>query len=362
MLINYNAFDNSGLRSINLPDSIRHIGSRAFRSTKILNIRIPASIISLGEQSFADNRCMFSVEMPDNCCISCNNSLFLGSFSLRNIAFRTVRTLYPVLDYNDNLPMVIISPGYDLSKLFGSNKEALVALTQRFEGLPIHRHIYYQTYGKEPLTKESLFDASHIKRSGSRENLRRKLDTSGNKQDCLGMTPLHILACSSKQDLGPYQTLVDVYPTNLVIKDRWGALAFLYLLWGDAPDDIVTYLSRKYNSLHPNFDFDWGAMIIVLTNSNVPPDIIGRLLRVKCEFFMEQTLCWEMIVVQLIEGQWRNTPAKRELFLTTVKLYLDERVSALGIKGWKDVIEKSCIPSCHRVQQRGLKLRILSIV
>jgi hypothetical protein len=71
---------------------------------------------------------------------------------------------------------------YDLHQLFGSIEEIISALQHQFDGLPIHSIVYYLLYHQGVLQK--LMDAI-------------KLDPTGNQQDCLGMTPLHILACSS---------------------------------------------------------------------------------------------------------------------------------------------------------------------
>ena len=61
-------------------------------------------------------------------------------------------------------------------------------------------------------------------RSGQLQSLRKKLDPTGSQQDCLGMTPLHILTCSSVHDLELYCLIVDNYPANLITEDGWGAL------------------------------------------------------------------------------------------------------------------------------------------
>jgi len=66
-------------------------------------------------------------------------------------------------------------------------------------------------------------------RSGQRRTLRSKLDPTGSQQDCLGMTPLHILTCSTVHDLELYRVIVEKYPANLITEDRWGALPLLYV-------------------------------------------------------------------------------------------------------------------------------------
>ena len=71
-------------------------------------------------------------------------------------------------------------------------------------------------------------------RSGQRRSLRSILDPTGTQQDCLGMTPLHILACSTVDDLSLYQLLIEKYPEGLITEDRFGALPLLYIYCGDA--------------------------------------------------------------------------------------------------------------------------------
>ena len=51
--------------------------------------------------------------------------------------------------------------------------------------------------------------------------LRRKLNPMDNQQDCLGITPLHILTCSSVHDLEVYRLIVENYPANLITQDKW---------------------------------------------------------------------------------------------------------------------------------------------
>jgi hypothetical protein len=88
------------------------------------------------------------------------------------------------------------------------------------------------------------------------------VDPTGFEVDCLGMTPLHILACSTVQCLEVYQLMVELYPDNLIVEDAWGAVPLLYVIWGDAPSEIVSFLVNSYQSLFPNHEFDWNDMVI----------------------------------------------------------------------------------------------------
>ena len=126
---------------------------------------------------------------------------------------------------------------YNLFQLFGTIAEIISELQHRFDGIPIHRLIYYQSYNQGVL--QDLIAVINM-RSGN------KLNPTGNQQDCLGMTPLHILACSSVHDLVLYRVIIENYPTNLITEDRWGALPMLYAFWGAAPSEIIQFLIESY--------------------------------------------------------------------------------------------------------------------
>jgi len=94
------------------------------------------------------------------------------------------------------------------------------------------------------------------------------LHPTGNLRDCLGMTPLHILSCSSVHDLELYCVIVEKYPTNLITEDRWGALPILYLFWGAAPSEIIQFFLASYQSLFPGHVFNWTMMVETMGRFN----------------------------------------------------------------------------------------------
>ena len=144
----------------------------------------------------------------------------------------------------------------DLLHIFDTLEAIVNALKIRFAGLPIHSKMYYISY-YNTVTSEGIHSASIIDENG-------ELDPSGLQQDCLGMTPLHILACSTVHSLELYQLMVEKYPENLIVEDAWGALPLLYAVWGDAPSEIVQFLVNSYQSHYPNHEFDWNDMVITL--------------------------------------------------------------------------------------------------
>jgi len=209
------AFYHSLRCPIRLHNGIESIGQYTFAHCIFTNFRVPPLITVIPKGILYWCKSMFSLELPKNV-MEIENYAFYYCYCLRNGAFP------PNAVINEN----IFGEGSeiersDLPLLFGSIAEIIRQLQHRFDGLPIHRIVYYQSYNRGVL--QNLFAAINM-RSGQRQSLRKKLDPTGSQQDCLGMTPLHILTCSSVHDLELYCLIVDNYPANLITEDGWGAL------------------------------------------------------------------------------------------------------------------------------------------
>ena len=130
--------------------------------------------------------------------------------------------------------------GYnDLRMLFDSQKEIESALKSRFVGLPVHELCYFSSQQQaEVVLKQlnSIIDAENNYK-GHEGNY-----TVHANQDCLGMTPLHILACSTKHDLGLFQSIMAHHPGSIITEDKWVCLPILYAIWSNASHDIVQLL------------------------------------------------------------------------------------------------------------------------
>ena len=55
-----------GIRTINLPDGITHLGNNAFISTSVSNMVVPNSVVSIGNNCFAVNEWMQTLSLPAN--------------------------------------------------------------------------------------------------------------------------------------------------------------------------------------------------------------------------------------------------------------------------------------------------------
>jgi hypothetical protein len=266
----------------------------------------------------------FSVELPADV-TEIGTYAFAYCYCLRNVAFPPV--------FGDNIFGGQASfERCDLYQLFGSIEEIISELQHRFDGLPIHSLVYYQSYNQGLL--HNLIAAINM-RSGQ-----RMLDPTGNQQDCLGMTPLHILACSSVHDLEVYRLIVENYPTNLITEDRWGALPLLYVFWGAAPIEIKDFLLDRYQSLYPDHVFNWTMMVETMGRCDTPKECIKNLILVKKMHFPEQSIDWGYLL-----DKFANNPAYhslsslfKERMQFLVMCGMSSSVEALPFKVWRDFI------------------------
>jgi hypothetical protein len=219
----------------------------------------------------------------------------------------------------------ILHEASDLLLLFGSIAESIRELKHRFNELPIHSIVYFQPYNQGVL--QNLINAT-------------KLDRTGNQQDCLGMTPLHILTCSSVHDPELYRIIIEKYPANLITEDRWGALPLLYAFWGAAPTEIIQFLLDSYQSLYPGHVFNWTMMVETIGRSDTPMECIENLLGVKQMHFPDQTIDWVYLLDTFASSSHHSFGGlpfqERMQFL--VMCGMSDSVEALAFKVWRDHI------------------------
>jgi hypothetical protein len=216
----------------------------------------------------------------------------------------------------------IFDEATDLLQLFGSIADIIRQLKLRFDDLPLHSTVYVQPCNQGVLQRLITSD--------------NELDPTGNQQDCLGMTPLHILACSSVHDLEVYRLIVEKYPANLITEDRWGALPLLYAFWGDAPVEIINFLIDSYQSLYPDHEFDWTDMVITLGRANAPVDVIQNLLDVQHTLYPGYNIGWDQILEELSRVSDDEPFVHPATFCFLTRCSIATRVSAIGVKHFRD--------------------------
>jgi hypothetical protein len=292
------AFHRAGLTEFNLPDSVEDCGT--FKDCHFLNLRMPPRITKFDTGIFevhGDNR-IISIELPDNI-----KQVFIAQLpNVRNIAF-------PV---GCSVDIGNVEP-----KKRAFLYDTTYRLQHRFDRLPLHKICYYHSYHDTTKVlmdmKRAMFPRSTKSRRGN------KLSDIGKRQDFMGMTPLHILACSTKHNLEMYQLLVGAYPEILIVKDNiWGELPLLYAFRCNAPIEIIQFLMESYKAKYPTYEFAWEGMVQQLIGCGAPLPRIQMLLDTHEQSFPYQKLNRVHLAIQLacdLDENIVNVPMKSFRFL-----------------------------------------------
>ena len=278
---------------------------------------------------------------------------FMDCMSLRNLALPPPNSVLSIDSDLDFFGITFFNQTFadcdDLKQLFGSGEGIFNALRCRFDNLPVHKMLYYQSYNN--VTTDQLNNATDIRVT----RRRKKLDPTGMQQDCLGMTPLHILACSTVQNIELYKVLVDKYPENLITEDRWGAVPLLYALWGTAPDEIVQFLVKSYQSIYPDYKMNWTKMVETLGKAGVI-DVVQNLVDLQQKYFPQDHIEWDTVLENVSQVNIWHCEAD---VVPLLHLSISKRVKAIGVKKWRDDITNAKITKlsphhqCSIIQKRA---------
>ena len=319
------------LESINIPSTVKTIGSWAFAHVPLKNLTLPDNIERIGNHAFwnwneafaiarlpslittiSGSMCrskeLLSMELPESI-ERVDNEGFDSSMVLRNLA----------LPSNAEIGFDVFKDCLDLKQL-GSERNIINILKHRFDNLPIHKMLYYQSFGQGRIMR-SQFDDPSIK-----------------QQDTLGMTPLHRLACSTMHNIELYKILIENHPESLITKDKWGAIPLLYAIWRDAGKEIRKLLVKSYLTIFPNYKFDWTMMMETLARANVDGDILQHLHNIQINSFPDQCIDWDMIIEKAIthsDSDHPNYYITTETFRQLVIRRIAKRVRAMQNKDEK---------------------------
>ena len=306
------------MREVQLTDGVESIGSWAFSFCCLTKFRSPPLVTTISFGMLSNNKRFFSLELPE-IIIQVEQNAFGSCYSLRNIAL-AFNTVVGGITYH------VFDGCHDLLHIFGTKEAIVNALRSRFNELPVHCKMYYISY--YPVVLEEICNLI-MSENGH-------LDPTGNQQDCLGMTPLHILACSTVQCLELYQVIVDKYPNNLIVQDAWGAVPLFYAIWGHVPSEIVEFLVKSYQSLYPVHDFNWTGMLITLGRANAPERVIQNLIDLQQSLSPEYNIDWDQVLRNLAAETKYNMYPKTFCFLT--RCSIATRVKAIGVKHFRDAM------------------------
>ena len=208
-------------------------------------------------------------------------------------------------------------------------------LKSRFNGLPMHKICYYQAYNDTDTTIARLEKVISKKGSWKLRGL----------EDCLGMTPLHILACSKKQDMRVWKFLSSSprFPEMLATEDMWGCLPIFYAFANEAPLEIILFLLQNYRLFSPGDQFYVGKQLVKeLSVCGVSLDSIKFILKLP-ELAHVQSTDWEQVILdmaklgraQLASSRPQTPSVPIEIFRYLFDFSITDRVNKLGIKQWR---------------------------
>jgi len=325
------------LNEVHMLDAIESIGPRAFLGCNLINFRLPPLIVDVDLAIFGNlngntNKCLIALELSENITritiISGHSQP--GLESLRNIALPSECEVDADAFHNCK-DLRVAFPNEDMDTISQ-------ALQHRFDDLPVHKICYYQSYHVNETTMQSL--RREIKPWTSKPPGR--LNTTGKQQDCLGMTPLHILACSTNPTIEMYRLLIDNYPETLIMKDKWGDITLLYAFWCNAPTEVLGLLVESHKTLHLNYEFEWKDMLLTMVKRNVPLANIQRLITTQQKSFPDQEYDMQQGRIDL-ENSIKSYLCKPYTSVYIVQYLLRDsitkRLDSLAVRRWRVELE-----------------------
>jgi len=119
------------------------------------------------------------------------------------------------------------------------------------------------------------------------------------RQDCLGMTSLHILLCSGTDyDIRDIQYMIEECPDALVIQDKWGEVPLGYALLGKTSIATIDLLFATHSKRWEALPFDFGVTIERLARLGKPAQFVREVIWVQRTHFRSLFVDWQHIVAQ----------------------------------------------------------------
>ncbi|KAL3927039.1 MAG: hypothetical protein SGBAC_013243, partial [Bacillariaceae sp.] len=294
----------------------------------------------VGDKVFSCCTDMISIEIPHGV-TAIHSEAFFQCLELRNVA---------IPDSVNVVGENAFECCFKLQDTFPEEDSLVEALKTRFDDLPLHKICYYQAHQPTEETlqelSEAMMDMDALETVGG-----ERTDTM--RQDAFGMTPLHILSMSKKQDLELYQFLVETYPEDLTVYDTWGYLPLYYACLSDAPMEIVQYLLDTHKRISKNAaaDMPWQSIVdsfsIMFVSAAVLKCVIHWTIVDKLQHVPHFPWREEIVnAIDLIPDGGRKTWKEKDRQVNAVydllKLYeLKEMTSILELAAWKSKVDQS---------------------
>ncbi|KAL7438109.1 hypothetical protein ACHAXH_006407 [Discostella pseudostelligera] len=164
-------------------------------------------------------------------------------------------------------------------------------LRNRFDELPLHELCFY--HSRQAMVEyKDPFEWINNNYYGEPPSP-SPVDCS--KVDFLGMTPLHVLACSGTHDIRLYQFIVDSYTGALIATDEWSDVPLTYIMLSDAPMEILHFFLEMHKREWGKMPFDFATLITRMVNCK-SGERIRQVIQAQRKVFPEVKVNWQVIV------------------------------------------------------------------
>lgn len=228
------------LVSVRLQEGLRKIFSYAFQHCESLTaIHIPSSVTLIEAKAFNDCTQLVSVEVFESNMKDWYTDTFAGCMGLVNLTIPDSATTrgFPYVSVDCLKLREIIPYRYDI----------VPALRNRFNGRPLHKLCYYQVY--DPL--DTAVQNIQQEATTIMEDI-----TTHDIVDYLGMTPIHILALSTRPHVSLFKACHVKLPNHIWSKkDLTGSTAMDFLYQNTAAEALqsihyAVHRSILWNRIH----------------------------------------------------------------------------------------------------------------
>ena len=198
--------------------------------------------------------------------------------------------------------------------------------------------MYYHSYHDAEKNINDLKRAIHPWSTKTRSG---KVNDTGKRRDIVGMTPLHILACSTKHCSELFQLLVEKYPENLITTDDWGFTPLFYAFLCNAPSEVIGIFVESYKIKYPDHELKWGCMIHILLRFGAPLGRLKILMNSQERFFpgekMKNIDATILYMARLMDEE--ELEVLDESFRFLLRTSVAKRLESLNVLQWRYTLE-----------------------
>jgi hypothetical protein len=298
----------SALVEVKLHEGLDVIEQKAFyRCSSLLRMVIPASVAVIDDEAFQECSSLVEVELHEGL-LTIGERAFCGCSSLLNIIIPSsvdyiAYKAFARCDLLRNVTIPSTSSAITQEKFAISfhtlhDKDiSLDVIKGRFDELSLHKlcNNFDPTRGTQAVVEARCEAFIQAVNQHSLQEFQ--------EQDCLGMTPLHILLCSGRDyDKYVIQCMVEKYPDAMLIQDIWNhnhlPLEYALLRMASVAVEVLDFLFETHSTRWGALPFEFDDLIQFLAKMGKPAQFLRNVIRVQRTHFPNLDVDWQHIVTE----------------------------------------------------------------